>query len=379
MKPVFVPTSDVNSEHGVVVAWFVDDGSAVATGALLVEIETSKAVLEVVAPDAGVLLPLAEKGQEVPLSEPVALLFETAADLTAYQEERAARAAAQGVAPAPTRATLKAVKRAEELGVDLSTLDMGRLITVKDVEALAARPATVAARPGTAHPAPLGTAPGVERILLIGGALGATQVIDILSGVAAQQAVAILDDDPQRWGTQVHGVPVVGGTDRLTALFADGAYDAAIIAIGTSVATRRRFRVMCEEAGIRLANAIDPTAKIATDVVLGHGNIICAFCHLGTGVRMGDNNFLSAYNSFDHHSVIGSDNATGPSCVSSGKVTVGDGVRLGTGIFIEPNVVLGDEVAVASGAVIVTSVPAGHAVKTKVVTTTVVPRERTGR
>lgn len=228
----------------------------------------------------------------------------------------------------------------------------------------------------SAMPAPLSGAPDVARVLLIGGAQGAAQVIDIFSQVPGQQAVAILDDDPNRWGAEIAGVPIIGGTDRLVALFAEGAFDAAIIAIGRSVATRARFRQLCAQAGIPLANAVDPTSKIATDVVIGQGNIICAFCHLGTGVRVGDNNFLSAYNSFDHHSVIGSDNATGPGCTSSGRVTVGDRVRFGTGIFIEPNVRIGDDVMVASGSVLLLSVPANHVVKTKVITTTVVPRRR---
>ncbi|MGS2617001.1 biotin/lipoyl-containing protein [Micromonospora sp. LZ34] len=375
MKPVIVPTSDVNSEHGVLVAWFVDDGAKVEADTLLAEIETSKAVLEVVAPEAGIVLHLAERLQEVPLAEPIAMLFETSADLAEYVRERETRAAAAAEAPAPVRASAKAVKRAEELGVDLAALHPGRLITVKDVEE-AARETRV---DYDALPVPLTAAPGTQRVLLIGGGLGATQVIDILRSSTTQRAVAILDDDPQRWGADVNGVPIVGGTDRLGSLFAAGAYDAATVAISTSVAARRRFREACQEVAIPLANAIDPTAKIATDVELGQGNVICAFSHLGTGVRMGDNNFLSAYNSFDHHSRIGSDNSTGPSCVTSGKVTLGDRVRLGTGIFIEPHVVLGDGVAVASGAIIVRSVPAEHAVKTKVVTTTVVPVQRPGR
>ena len=98
---------------------------------------------------------------------------------------------------------------------------------------------------------------------------------------------------------------------------------------------------------------------------LGDGNVICALCHFGVGTRVGDNNFFSAYNSFDHHNVLGSDISTGPGCMTSGLVRIGDGVRLGTGIFVEPHVELGDGVQVASGAVIVTSVPAGHAVKTR--------------
>jgi acetyltransferase-like isoleucine patch superfamily enzyme len=371
VNPVHVPTSDVNSEHGVVVEWFVDDGAEVEKDDLLVEVETSKAVLEVLAPAGGVLLHLAGKGAEVPLSEPVALMFDDVAARDAYVKEQAERAAAAAAQPAGgPRATVKAVQRAAELGVDLSALRLDRLVTVKDVEAAAAQPATVDV---AALPVPLAAEPGRQRILLIGGALGATQVLDILSGSTTQQAVAIVDDDTARWGADVHGVPIVGGSGRLTELHRAGAFDAAIIAIGSSPAVRHRFREACEQAGIPLANAIDPTAKIATDVELGSGNIICAFCQIATGVRVGDNNFFSAYNSFDHHSVIGSDNATGPSCVTSGKIKIGDRVRLGIGIVLEPSVEIGDDAVVASGAVLVTSVPAEHAVKTKVITTTVVP------
>ncbi len=54
-------------------------------------------------------------------------------------------------------------------------------------------------------------------------------------------------------------------------------------------------------------------------------------------------------------------------------VELGDRCRLGTGIFIEPHVHVGAGAQIASGAVIVSSVPPDHAVKTRVVTTAVVP------
>ena len=45
--------------------------------------------------------------------------------------------------------------------------------------------------------------------------------------------------------------------------------------------------------------------------------------------------------------------------MTSGLVRIGDRVRLGTGIFVEPHLEIGDGAQVASGAVIVTSVPRG--------------------
>ena len=52
MMPVVVPTSDVNSERATVVTWFAASRTAVEAGALLVEVETSKSVFEVAAPEA---------------------------------------------------------------------------------------------------------------------------------------------------------------------------------------------------------------------------------------------------------------------------------------------------------------------------------------
>lgn len=372
MKPILIPTTDVNSDEGVVVEWFADDREWVERDHPLVEVETSKAVLEVAAPAAGYLLRSAPVGARVSITDAVGALFDSEEDLKEYERQQQVAAEAAAAAPATVRASVKAMQRAEELGVDLGSLHGEGLITVKDVEAAAAL-----ARPDySTMPKPLDAEPGTQRIILIGAGLGATQVIDILRDSPSQKVVAIVDDTPAKWAEDVYDVPVVGGSDRLTEFFAAGAFDAAIVAISTSVPVRRMFRERLAQAGIPLANAIDRTARIAADAVLGDGNVICAFCQIGTSARIGDNNFFSAYNSYDHHNVLGSDISTGPSVQTSGCVTIGDRVRLGTGIVIEPHVHIGDDVQVASGATILRSVPADHVVKTKIVTTTVVPRRR---
>ena len=366
MKPVLVPTTDVNSETGLLVAWHVGDRSKVVAGETIAEIETSKAIIEVPAPETGFLLHAAREGAEVRLTEPVALLFTDTDALETYTEEeqrRRTRAAESG-----PRATAPARRRAKDLGVDLASIVGDSLITVGMVEAAAAAATTAKVE----LPDPLPGAAALPRIALIGAGLGATQVIDILRAAESGTAVAVVDDDASRWAGEVMGVPVVGGFERLVTLFGDGAFDAAIITISTSVPARARLREALASNGIPLANAIDPTARIAGGVKFGAGNVVCAFCHFGVDTVVGDNNFLSAYNSYDHHNRLGSDISTGPVCATSGLVVVGDRVRLGTGIYVEPHVELGDDVQVASGSVIVASVPAGHVVKRRVVTTAVV-------
>jgi acetyltransferase-like isoleucine patch superfamily enzyme len=366
VKPVLVPTTDVNSETALLVTWHVGDRSEVKAGQVIAEIETSKAIIDVPAPEGGILLRAAGEGVEVKLAEPVGYLFANLVALEAYAEAEQRRR--DEAATSTRRVTEPARRRAEELGVDLASIAGEALITVAMVETAAAFAATAAIE----LPEPLPGTAGLPRIALVGAGYGATQVIDILQAAKSGTAVAIFDDDAARWAGEVMGVPVAGGFERLVELFSKDAFDAAIITISTSVPARTRLREALAASGIPLANAIHPTARIADGVTFGTGNVVCAFCNFNVGTLVGDNNVLSAYNSYDHHNRLGSDISTGPACVTSGLVVLGDRVRLGTGIFIEPHVELGDDVQVASGSVIVASVPPGHVVKRRVVTTVVV-------
>lgn len=376
MTPVLVPWTDVNSEAATVVAWHVPDRSHVTSGSSLVDVETSKAALEIEATADGFVLQLVAAGHDVTVGEPVAVLFDDEAAMNAYLDTQASDAASTGdrdPGDAP-RATAKARERAAELGVDLSTIPAAGLITVRHVEEAAGSVAEPIREAGEPLPGDERT----QRLLLIGAGLGATQVLDILSATPGQSAIGIVDDDASFWGRTIRGLPVVGGSAAIAALWERSAMDAVVITISTSVEARARLRKLCQAAGIPLANVLDPTAKIATGVRMGTGNIVCAFVQLGTETQLGDNNFLSAFNSFDHHNVLGSDISTGPGCMTSGEVHLEDRVRLGTGIFVEPKLTVGAGAMVASGSIIVHSVPADHAVKTKVVTTSVVPIRRAG-
>jgi sugar O-acyltransferase (sialic acid O-acetyltransferase NeuD family) len=370
MIAVTIPTTDVNSESAVVVRWYVEDRAQVAVGEPLVEIETSKAILDVAAPHDGLLLRLRDEGDQLKIDEPLAFLFDSLETLERYQHEHLASSTAPDKASG--RITAPARRRAAELGVDIEEIARSTeaLVTTKLVDAFASQ---LNGASDVDLPDPLESSPGVRRLLIIGAGLGATQVLDILLHDESQQAVALVDDNRGRFGELVDGVPVVGGMDRALELFGAGTFDAAVISISTSVPARTRLRELCAAAGLPLANAIDPTARIAQDVRMGEGNVVCANCHFGVGTVVGHNNFISAYNSFDHHSELGSDISTGPGCMTSGLVTVGDRCRFGTGVFIEPYVKVGAGAQIASGSVIVGSIPAEHAVKTKIVTTAVVP------
>src|SRR5947209_2480222 len=124
MIAITVPTTDVNSETAVVVEWHAADRTAVNAGEALAQVETSKAILEVSAPESGILLQLFAVGDQVQIAEPIGYVFETADALERYVRDRATPdPVAGGVSEA--RVTLPARRRAQELGIDVNELARG--------------------------------------------------------------------------------------------------------------------------------------------------------------------------------------------------------------------------------------------------------------
>ena len=163
---------------GTVATWHKAVGEAVSRDELLVDIETDKVVLEVVAPADGVLTAIHKDVGETVLSEEVLGIFEAGAAASA-----AAPAAAEPAAPAPTAGTAEepsapagpggaaspaARKAASELGVELAQVrGSGRdgRITKEDVEKAAAMPAPAPAAAAPAAPA----APASETLQRLPG------------------------------------------------------------------------------------------------------------------------------------------------------------------------------------------------------------------
>ena len=343
--------------------------------ALLVEIETSKAVLEVVAPESGYLLQLARQGSEVSLTAPIALLFPDLTALTEYEEKQAAAKAADEALGVGPRATVKAVARAAELGVDLSTVHSEGLITVKEVEAAAAAQAPVSyddaaspahrARRRAAGPADrrrAGRHPGHRHLRRFGRAAGG-------GGDRGREPREVGHRGQRRAGRRP--------SDRLAALFAEGAFDAVVIAISSVGAGPH------EVPGAVRASRGAAGQRDRPDGQARHGRRdrdrqrhlrVLPLRRRGTDRRqqllLGLQLVRPPLGAGRRHL-----HRPGRDGLGTGHA-VGNRVRLGTGIFIEPKLELGDDVIVASGATILRSVPADHAVKTKVVTTTTVPRRR---
>jgi pyruvate dehydrogenase E2 component (dihydrolipoamide acetyltransferase) len=183
---VAMPKLGFDMSEGTLVRWVIQEGEAVAKGAVLAEIETDKATVEVESNFDGVVARhLVEEGTVVPIGDPIAVVgekdekidFDALLGAQAEKEEKPeqeakkpAQAPAPGTPapaaapveegahlPAGVRASPLARRMAEDEGIDLSrvrgTGPQGR-ITKKDIQAYQPQPAAavgVAAGPAPAE------------------------------------------------------------------------------------------------------------------------------------------------------------------------------------------------------------------------------------
>ncbi|MEW5351032.1 2-oxo acid dehydrogenase subunit E2 [Streptomyces sp. 16-176A] len=92
MRELLLPKFNNNDEGCVLVGWTVDDGAAVSADAVVAEVETAKALEELVADADGVLHRLVEAGAHCAFGRPVGLLFASRQERDDYLASPAATA-----------------------------------------------------------------------------------------------------------------------------------------------------------------------------------------------------------------------------------------------------------------------------------------------
>ncbi|USD20517.1 2-oxoglutarate dehydrogenase complex dihydrolipoyllysine-residue succinyltransferase [Microbulbifer variabilis] len=159
------PTFPESVQDGTVATWHKQPGEAVSRDELIVDIETDKVVLEVVAPADGALTEIIKGEGDTVLSNEVIAKFEAGAGAAAAPAaEKAEAPAAEAAAPAAGDkiAMPSAKKMAAEKGVDLAGVEgtgKGGRVLKEDVMKVGTAPA--AAAPAAA--AEVAVAPG-ERV-----------------------------------------------------------------------------------------------------------------------------------------------------------------------------------------------------------------------
>ena len=129
-----------------------------------------------------------------------------------------------------------------------------------------------------------------------------------------------------------------------------------IIALGEPEYRVKLFKKV-KEAGYSFANLIDPSAYLSSEVTIGTGIILKAGVWVSVGATLKDNICV------DFHTVIGHDVVIQPHCqicsnvVIAGHCKIGSATYIGLSVPIRDGIVVGDNVVLGMGSVVVRDIP----------------------
>lgn len=200
-----------------------------------------------------------------------------------------------------------------------------------------------------------------RTVLVIGAGGHAKVVIDALLA-AGEKVMGILDSDSSKIGTQILGVPVLGGDDLLASR-PDLSAQSVVIAngLGSIRHPMRRAEVYLalRKQGYEFCTVKHPSAVIASDVTVGSGVQIMAGAVIQSGTRVGENVIINTRVGVDHDAQIGAHVHLAPGVTLSGGVSIGALTHIGTGANIIQGVRIGEGCLIGAGALVLKDIADG--------------------
>ena len=195
---------------------------------------------------------------------------------------------------------------------------------------------------------------GRELVIVGTGGMGREAAAWIADSGRGDDLLGFLDDDAVKRGSEVAGLPVLGGTSWL-----EGQSGVeAVVAIGTPSA-RSAVVDRLDAGDVTLATIVHPSAVVGPRVTLKAGTIVCPGAMLSCDVTVGRAVIVNYGAMVGHDGVLGDACFVAPGVHIAGNVTVGRRSELGIGASVLQGVTIGATAVVGAGAVVLRDVPEG--------------------
>jgi sugar O-acyltransferase (sialic acid O-acetyltransferase NeuD family) len=189
---------------------------------------------------------------------------------------------------------------------------------------------------------------GLDAVYVIGAGGHAKVVIRALQDLGNKVA-AVFDDDLQRQGGSLLGIPIVGPVERIS----EYPRCPTVIAIGHNAVRRR----IAERYDLPWRTVVHPHSLVDPSVFLGHGTVVLARAVVQVDSHLGDHVIVNHAATVDHDCVVGNYSHLAPGVHLAGNVVVQDGVLVGIGAAVIPGVRIGSGTTVGAGAAVVHDLP----------------------
>lgn len=206
-------------------------------------------------------------------------------------------------------------------------------------------------------------APEPVRCVILGGGGHARVLIDALLESRSAVPHAVLDADRALWGSQVLGVPVLGGDELLARLVREGitSFVVGVGSVGDNEPRRQLFELGLRH-GLRPLTVRHPSAVCSAWATIGPGSMLFPQAVVNAGATVGRNVIVNTGAIVEHDCAIGDHAhiATGAKLAST--VRVGPLAHIGAGATVRQCVTIGAGAIVGAGAVVIREVSPGAVV-----------------
>jgi sugar O-acyltransferase (sialic acid O-acetyltransferase NeuD family) len=207
------------------------------------------------------------------------------------------------------------------------------------------------------------TASDPNAIVVYGGGGQGRVSIELIQSLGTYHLVGVIDDNMTA-GSQVLGVPVLGGADILPQLCARGVYLAANAVGGIgNVGVRIKVFELLARAGFVCPNLVHPTAFVERSALLEGGVQILPKSYVSSAARVGAGTLINAGVVVSHDCVLGRCVNLSPGAMLAGGVHLEDFVQVGMAATINVNLRVGTQARIGNGATVKADVPAGAVVR----------------
>jgi sugar O-acyltransferase (sialic acid O-acetyltransferase NeuD family) len=190
-----------------------------------------------------------------------------------------------------------------------------------------------------------------KKTFVLGAGGHGRVVLDILLECRIKIS-GFIDDDKKKWGSDVLGIPVLGGCDVI------GIDDRVAVGIGSNRLRAELCQNIHKQGGI-LCSAIHPKASVSRFSSLAKGVVIMAGAVVNAGAVLEEGVVVNTGATVDHDCHLASYCQIWPGAHLAGDVRVGSFAYVGTGASIIPQRTIGEYSMIGAGATVVQNVPPG--------------------
>jgi len=199
---------------------------------------------------------------------------------------------------------------------------------------------------------------GLKEIAVFGAGgfgLEVVMLIDQMNEVSHEWRVIGFFDDGEPEGKIINGYPVLGGVESLNQ-WNSSLYLALALGIPK---TKKHVLGKIHNKKISYPLLIHPSVIMGNKkyLTIGEGSIICAGTIITTNIFIGRHVILNLACTVGHETEIGDFSSFMPTCNISGEVKIGKKNLWGTGAKVINKKVIGDNVIVGAGSVVIEDIP----------------------